>query len=404
MAKKQSRTWISIGIALLVALALAFAFWPRPLKVDLGEVKRLPMTITIDEEAKTRVHDAYMVSAPIAGRLLRIAVEPGDTVEGNQSIIAHMLPSNPPALDSRSRPQATAAVRAAEAAVLVARADYQKMLADKELADHDLTRSRQLRASGMVSQAALDAAERTAEAGNAAVDMAKSTISVRDADLANARAQLISYGGTQGAATHAGDSIPLTAPVSGRVLRVLQKSETILAASTPILEIGNTTNDLEIVAELLSEDAVQVKPGNRVIVDNWGGPQPLNATVERIEPLGFTKVSALGVEEQRVNTIIRFDDDQASRRRLGHGYRVKVRIVTWADDKALTVPSSALFRIDGKWAVFVAEGGKARLLPIEIGHNNGLLAEILGGVAEGSQIVLYPVPGLKDGDLVAPRT
>ena len=234
--------------------------------------------------------------------------------------------------------------------------------------------------------------------------MAKSTISVREADLANARAQLISYGGTQGAGAHGGDSIPLTAPVSGRILRVLQKSEAILAVSTPILEIGNTANDLEIVAELLSEDAVQVKPGNRVIVDNWGGPKTLNATVDRIEPLGFTKVSALGVEEQRVNTIIRFDDDQASRRRLGHGYRVKVRIVTWADDNALSVLSSALFRSEGAWAVFVAEGGRARLRKLEIGHNNGTIAEVLGGVEAGAQIILYPAPGLQEGDLVARRS
>ena len=214
---------------------------------------------------------------------------------------------------------------------------------------------------------------------------------------------MISYSGKTGTSLKSGETIPLTAPVSGRILRILQKSETTLAAGAPILEIGNTANDLEIISELLSADAVQVSIGNRVIVDDWGGPQSLSATVERIEPLGFTKVSALGVEEQRVNAIMRFSDDPALRNRLGHGFRVKVRIVVWEDAKALTLPSSALFRQDGNWAVFAVENGRSQLKKIDVGHNNGTLAQVVGGIEAGTHIILYPNPDIKDGDRVVQR-
>jgi HlyD family secretion protein len=230
---------------------------------------------------------------------------------------------------------------------------------------------------------------------------------MREADLANARARLINYSDDPGPTNSAGeDSKPmvLRAPVSGRVLRVMQESETTMAAGAPILEIGNVSNDLEIVAELLSTDAVRVEQGARVIIEDWGGENDLAGTVERVEPWGFTKLSALGVEEQRVNVIIRFEDLPEARKSLGHGFRVEARIVVWEDKNALTAPSSALFRENVEWAVFEVVDGAAQLRRLEVGRNNGIKAQVLGGIEEGRTIILYPGPGLSDGANVEPRT
>jgi HlyD family secretion protein len=391
----------------LLAAMLAYAFWPRPVMVDIGRTERAPMVVTIDEEAKTRVRNAYVVSAPIAGRLLRVEVEPGDAVQGGETIIARMLPLPPSALDIRTREQARAAVGAAEAALRVARADLNKSIADKDLADLDLDRIRKLQKKGIVAQAELDRAEQAWRSANASLDTAKAAISMREADLANVRARLISFSETpvpgNSVADTEDDAIPLTAPVPGRILQVMQKSETTLAAGSPILEIGDISNDLEIVVELLSTDAVQVSAGNRVIIDRWGKPYPLSGIVERVEPWGFTKFSALGVEEQRVNAIIKFTDPLERRESLGHGFRVETRIVVWDAEDALTVPSSALFREKGKWAVFVVVDGRAHFKPIEIGQSNGVHAEILSGLEKGEKLILYPGPGITDGTRVEQR-
>jgi HlyD family secretion protein len=395
------------GVAILLAAAFSYAFWPRPLIVDMGQTVREPMMLTIDEEAKTRVRDAYVVSAPVAGRLLRVDVKPGDSVTGGETIVARMLPVAPTPLDIRAREQARAEVNAAEAGMRVARADLDRALADKSLADTDLQRTQTLRSRGTVAEAALDRAQREARAADAAVATARAAITMREADLANARARLINFSDDPGPTNSAAeDSKPmvLKAPVSGRILRVMQESETTMAAGAPILEIGNVSNDLEIVAELLSTDAVRVETGARVIIEDWGGENDLAGTVERVEPWGYTKLSALGVEEQRVNVIIRFDDSPEARKSLGHGFRVEARIVVWEDEDALTVPSSALFRENGEWAVFEVADGVARLRRPEIGRNNGIQAQVLRGIDEGRTIILYPGPGLSDGIRVERRT
>lgn len=407
MKKKKSRSWMTIGAILLIGAATTWAFWPRPLLVDMGVVSRGPMVMTINEEGKTRVRDAYVVSTPVAGRLLRIEVEPGDEVEGGNTIIARMLPSNPSVLDVRTREQARAAVTAAEAAVRVAQADLNKAKADKDLADLELNRKRELHKRGVVSQAAIEIAERTWRAANASLEQTEAAISMRQADLANARAQLIGFEGP----SHHSDSkepivtdpIPLTAPISGRILRVLQKSETTLPAGKEILEIGDVSNDLEIEVEFLSTDAVRIAVGNRVIINNWGGLTPLSGIVERVDPWGYTKFSALGVEEQRVNAIIKFIDPLEKRKSLGHGYRVEVQVVVWEDKNALIVPSSALFRQGGTWVVFIVDEGKAVLRKVEIGHNNGVQAEVRDGLDEGDNVILYPSSGSTEGARVDKR-
>lgn len=407
MTKRKSRSWMTISTVVLVIAALTWAFWPRPLMVDIGEVKYAPMVMTINEEGKTRVRDAYVVSTPVAGRLLRIEVESGDQVEEGKSIIARMLPSNPAALDIRTREQAHAAVAAAEAAVRVARADLNKAIADKDLANLDLNRKRALKISGTVNQTSVEHAERAWRVADASVEQAKAGISMRQADLANARARLISFdstGSNQTANnTFQNEAVPVLAPISGRILRILQKSETTLPAGKAILEIGDISNDLEIVTELLSTDAVRVSVGNRVIITNWGGPTPLNGIVERIDPWGFTKFSALGVEEQRVNTVIKFRDPPEYRKSLGHGFRIETRIVIWEDKNALIVPSSALFREQDDWVVFVINNGIAALRKITIGHNNGIQAEVRSGLEAGDKVVLYPSSGLTNDSRVVKR-
>lgn len=273
MARK-TRSWILSLIALLVIIAITYSFWPKPMKVDIGQVTQKPMLITIDEEAKTRVREAYVVSTPIAGRLLRVDIEPGDIVIGNQSIVARMLPTNPSALDVRTTEQANAAVSAAEAALRLARADLNKAMIDRELVEQEVERSKRLFESGVISQVALDRAAQNLRASVAIFDTAQASISMREADLTNNRALLMSFNdfsNPKDNPTSDQPTIPITAPISGHVLRLMQLSEITLPAGAPILEIGDANEGLEIVAELLSTDAVKINVGNRVIIDNWGG-------------------------------------------------------------------------------------------------------------------------------------
>lgn len=404
--RRRSRTVSIYVVAGTLAIVALFSFWPRASHVDMGLVVRGPMRVTINEEARTRVRDAYVIPAPRGGHLLRLEVEPGDSVTAGVTVVAKMLPSPPPAIDARTREQARAGVRAAEAGLAVSRADLERAMADQVLAQVAYSRTGALHAAGAVSQTTLDEAERVKRSADAQVDARTATIAMRVADLANARASLADFDGmvtTSTLAQRGTHAMQLTSPISGRVLRVLHRSETTVAAGAPILEVGNVSDDLEIVAELISTDAVQVAEGDRVVIDGWGGNRPLQASVDRIEPFGFTKFSALGVEEQRVNIIMRFENQQAQRHNLGHGYRVEARIVIWSDSSALTVPSSALFRHEGGWAVFTVTDGRAVLTPVVVGRNNGERAQVTKGLVENATVILYPGPELTDRSRVVRR-
>lgn len=403
MARKVSRNYLTLGVIILLAAALSYAFWPRLLAVEIGEVARGPMRLTIDEEGRTRVHDPYLVSTPVAGRLLRVTVEPGDPVVAGESVVAVMLPATPAALDRRSRNQADAEVSAAEAALRLARAERDRAAADRNLAEIELDRTRRLHDSNLESQATLDREIRQAKSAEAGLRTATAAIELRQAELVSARARLIRYAGQESAGAESADAINLYAPSSGRVLRILQQSEATLPAGAAVLEIGNVEDDLEVLVELLSSDAVQVAPGDKVMFNGWGGSMVLNGVVERIEPWGFTKVSALGVEEQRVNTIIGFTDPPAAWQKLGHGFRVEAQIVVWEDADALIVPSSALFRNGDDWRVYVVKGGGANLRAVEIGRNNGVAAQVLRGVDAGERVILYPAAELAEGARVIQR-
>ncbi|MBT8424352.1 MAG: HlyD family efflux transporter periplasmic adaptor subunit [Silicimonas sp.] len=404
-AKKRSRLILTTVALLLVAGALAVAFWPRPTMVDIGEVTRGNMRLTIDEEGRTRVRDAYIVSTPVAGQLQRVSVQPGDPVVRRHTIVAHMRPTNPAALDVRTREQAQAAVTAAQAALRVARADLNAAIANRDLAETELSRTEQLVDRGISSEAALDRARQSARVMQANVDTAEAAIAMREAEIANAQAQLIGFDdhGLATAIGSASDDIPLFAPADGRILRVIQESETTLPAGAPIMEIGNIESDLEVVVELLSTDAVQVAVGDPVIIADWGGPAELTGEVIRVDPFGITQFSALGVEEQRVNAVIAFASPPEDFSGLGHGFRVEARIVVWEAEDTLIVPASALFRSRGAWAVFVVADGTAQLRAVEIGSNNGIEAQVTSGLSEGDRVVLYPSSGLTEGMSVAER-
>ena len=404
-AKKRSRHVLTIAAVLLVAGALAAAFWPKPTMVDMGAVTRGTMRLTIDEEGRTRVRNAYVVSTPVAGQLQRVRVQPGDPVERGKTIVAHMRPSNPAALDVRTREQAFAAVNAAEAALRVARADLNAALAHRDLAQTELARTEQLVERGISTDAALDRARQTARVAEANVDTAKAAISMRVAEIANAQAQLIGFDDPRLAAAigTASNDIPLHAPADGRILRVMQQSETSLPAGAPIMEIGNVESDLEVVVDLLSTDAVQVSIDDPVIIADWGGSGELTGKVIRVDPFGVTQFSALGVEEQRVNAVIAFASPPEDYAGLGHGFRVETRIIVWQSEDTLIVPASALFRSRDSWAVFVVENDIATLRTVEIGPNNGIEAQVISGLAEGDRVVLYPSSGLSEGMSVAER-
>lgn len=403
--KRRSRTVLTLVVLLLLGGGLTAAFWPQPVLVDLGAVTRGPVMVTIDEEGRTRVAQAYVVSTPVAGRLQRVQVQPGDPVQRGQTIVAHMLPTNPAALDVRTREQALAAVQAAEAALRVAQADRNAAMASRDLAVTELARAEQLAARGTVSDALLDRTRQEARVAEATVETAEAAISMREADLANARAQLIGFDdqGLSAALGNGGADIPLYAPADGRILRVMQQSETTLPAGAPIMEIGDVDGALEIVVELISSDAVRVAVGAPVIVEDWGGAEPLQGTVDRIDPFAVTKFSALGVEEQRVPVTVTLQGPPETRSALGHGYRVEARIIVGQAEGALRVPASALFRAGEAWAVFREVDGTARQQTVRLGLNNGIEAQVLDGLSDGDRVVIYPSAALSDGISIAPR-
>ena len=391
MAKrKHSRRYLSIGSLALLAALLAFAFWPKATLVDIGTVTRGPMQLTIDEEGRTRVRNNYVVSAPAAGQLQRLEVEAGDRVVRGQTIVARVQPSP---LDPRSHAQANAGVDVANANLRAAREEAAKAAAEQKRANASLAREQRLWKLNSTSRDALDTAQRDARDAAAAVQAGNAAIAARRAELDSARAELL------GSDT----SMAILAPVSGTVLKVIQQSEVTLAAGAAIMEIGDTEGDLEVLVELLSTDAVQVTPGNTVMVEDWGGPGVIMGKVDRVEPRGFTKTSALGVEEQRVNTIVRLAGSGQDRRRLGSGFRVLARIIVWQDPNATIVPSGALFRQQGDWMAFVVSGGRAERRPVQIGRNNGTQAEVVAGLNKGEQVVLYPAAELTDGAHVEQR-
>lgn len=394
----------------VVAMAVVAWFaWPAPISVDIVTLAKGPMEVTVDDEAKTRVRHVYTVSAPIAGRVLRIShparhkensLHVGDLVNADDTIVAIMQPAMPGFIDLRSREELQAAVAAADAAIALAEAEIRRIEAALGFSRDELQRAQTLSKSGAVSLKALEKAQLDVTTNEAALASAKAQLGVRRSERASIAARLIDPG-RAGGQTSADCCIQIRAPVTGRVLRIIQDSEAVVAAGTPLVDIGDPL-DLEIVADLLSTDAVQIAHGSAVTIDGWGGA-PIRGRVTRVDPAGFLKVSALGIEEQRVRTTIDFVDPPKSWSRLGHDFRVIVHVTVWKADSVLTVPAGALFRKGNDWAVYAVRSTRARTTPVQIGHRNPQRAEVLSGLSPGDRIVLHPSDRVKDGSAVAQR-
>ncbi len=388
-------------LALVLALALAWLFRPAAVPVDLITIDRGPLTVSVSDEGETRVRDMYVVSAPVPGRMRRIELEVGDAVVADQTLVARIEPSDPSFLDVRSEAEARASADAAAAGRTHAEAQVRRAQAELEFAQAELQRMRALARSHTVSENDLDAAERSAKTAEAALAEARAQRAVRESEYQVARARLLTPASKRTRAADC-DCVSVYSPVSGTVLRIVTESEGVVGAGAPLVEVGDPDR-LEVVVDLLSADAVRVQAGQRVIIEAWGGERPLDGVVRRVEPFGFTKVSALGIEEQRVNVVIDITAPRDQWQRLGHGYRVEPRIVLWESNDVLRVPLSALFRHGEQWAVFVARNGRAELRPVEIGQGNGLEAELRTGLEAGERVVLHPGDRVSPGARLAER-
>ena len=388
------------GVAILVVAVVAVALMPTPIPVDVAAAERGPMRVTLDHEGRTRVPERYVVSAPVPGRVLRIELEPGDRVRAGQTVVATFRPAVAPLLDARTRAELSARVKAAEASVARTRAERDRVRAEAEFAITERDRARRLESMGLVTEQARQAAETEAAARARALEAAESAVKAAEADVAAARAALLEpgSGGTTGAP---GGTLALRSPIDGVVLRRLQESEATVPQGAPLLELGDTSS-LEVIADYLSTDAVRIKGGMPASIEGWGG-DPLRGRVERVEPAGFLKVSALGVEEQRVWVVIDFEDPRKASEFLGDGYRVEVRVVVWEQPAVISVPVSSLFRRGDGWAVFVVAEGRARLREVAVGQRNGIRAEILSGLPPGGRVVVHPPDTIEDGVRVAER-
>ena len=395
-----TRRQIVIGAVSIVVIGLlALSMAPRPVPADMALLERGELLVTVDDEGETRLIDAYVVSAPVAGRVLRIEIEVGDEIRGGDTVLATFEPSDPAMLDMRSRSEAESEVRAAEAATGLAFAERDRAKAEMDFALAELERAEPLAQRGTISEAALDRARLEVQRATAAFNTAAANVNVRQSNLELARARLMTATDVEQGRANGEDArfvIPVRAPVDGRVMRLIQESEAVVGAGTPILEVGNPA-ELEIVVDLLSSDAVKVSPGDRVIIEEWGGADDLAGEVRRVEPFGFTKISALGIEEQRVNTIIDFTSPREAWTALGHGYRVELRVVIEERAEVLRLPIPALFRSGDDWSVFVNDDGRARLQTVDLGLRNTLYAEVRGGLEEGDEVILHPSDRVTDG-------
>lgn len=395
---KRLLTWT---VGLLAVLAVAVALRPQPVPVDLARVERGELVVTLDEEGETRVRERFVVSAPLAGKVLRIELEPGDEVRAGETVLATFEPRDPALLDARTRARLEAEVKAAREALGAARAERDRLAAEHAFARSELERYRRLAAADVVARNNLEMAERDERAAGEQLEAAVHALARAEREVEAARARLLD-GNALRRAAHDGTPVSLPSPIDGVVLKRLRESETVVAAGEPLLELGNPAQ-LEIVADYLSADAVRIRPGMAVLIEQWGGDAALRGRVKRVEPSGFTKISALGVEEQRVNVVIDFEDPRRAWQALGDGYRVETRVVVYRTADAVKVPTSSLFRAGEDWALYAVEDGRAVLRRLELGPRNGLEAEVASGIDEGALIIVHPSDDVAGGVKVEPR-
>ena len=400
LAKWIKRT-LAVAILAVVVGVTVYALMPAPVAVDLAVVDRGPLAVTIDEEGVTRITDVYRVSAPIAGTLERAPVRVGEPVERDVTVVAAVRPVAPAFLDVRTRREIQAHIAAAGAAVGLAEAQVRGAESAERLAESNLDRAQRLADAGTISSRALDEAITALDTAKAELEQARANHTLRLSELVSAEAQLIE---PDQAIVGPDEACCLTvrAPAGGVVLQLLTESEQVVAAGMPLLEIGDP-RQMEVVVHLLSSDAVSIAPGAEAALTDWGGEGALAARVRQIDPAAYTKVSALGIEEQRVDATLDLIDPYERWQGLGHDFRVMVHITTWQSDDTVRVPIGALFRRGADWHVFKVADGKATLTRVEIGHRTNATAEVLDGLAPGDVVVLHPSDRVGDGVSVAAR-
>lgn len=386
--KRHFKKAFTYAFGLAVLAGIVYAFLPKPVDVDIDRVTRGPLRVTVDEDGKTRIKERYVVSAPLAGRLLRIQLHEGDAVQSGQTLLATIEPVHPDLLDPRALAQAEARVKWAEASLAQTKPTLEKASASWEFSKYEHARILKLVGQKAKSQQDLDEAIMNERVRGAELKAANFAVEIARFELEQAQAALLR---TRPSSEKDSENsvFDIRAPISGKVLRVLQKSATVVTSGVQLVELGNPA-DMEVEIDVLSSDAVKIEPGAKVLLEHWGGDQPLVGTVRLIEPAAFTKVSALGVEEQRVNVIVDFVEPPDRRPTLGDAFRVEARIVLWEQEDVLRVPTSALFRQGDGWAVYQVVEGRASLRSVKIGRRNGLEAEVLEGVQPGDRVIVHP--------------
>lgn len=400
---KTVRRLLLLVVALGVVAAIYFAMKPQPIKVDLATIGRGTLQVTVDEDGKTRIKERYVVSAPLAGRLLRIAIDPGDIVEAKATKLATIEPTDPQLLNPRELASAEAREKAADASLKRADPAVESAKANLQYAESELARVRKLRAANAISESKLQVAEREYRTSAEAYRSTTFAQDIARFELEQAQAALVPSRKSGSETSQTSDwRFRIESPIGGKVLRVFQESAAVVTPGTPLLEVGDPT-DLELEIDVLSSDAVQIHPDQHVVIEHWGGESALEGVVKLVEPSAFTKVSALGVEEQRVNAIIDIVNPVEQRDSLGDGFRVEVKIVVWEGNDLLLVPMSSLFRQDNDWLVFLDQGGKATKKKVEIGHRNGELAEVTAGLSEGDIVIMHPGDNIAEGVSIVAR-
>jgi len=380
------------SIAVLIVGMLIWGFWPQPVFVEVTEVKRAPLTITIEEEGRTRVVDRYVISAPVDGVACRQQLNVGDEVKQGQVLLG-ITPLESQVLDPRTRAQARSQVAAAESALHAAEQQVNVAEAAAKLAVIEHKRFIPLVKKGVISTDAYDKAATQVQTTAAAQRAADFQVEVARYELQAAKTVLEYTAASRGKPA---ERLPVVSPITGRVLKVVRECEGPVRTGDSLLEVGDPSV-LEVEVDVLSADAVKIKPGMKVLFDRWGGEAPLEGVVRIIEPVGFTKISALGVEEQRVLIVSDLTSPAEQWQRVGDGYRVEAHFILWHKDDVLQVPASSLFRYQQGWAVFVVENKHAKRRVVKVGQRNGLIAQILDGVSEGEAVVNHPSDDVEDG-------
>ena len=407
--KSAFRKLVLLAIAVAILAAVGYGLVPEPVQVDLAKVSRGAIRVTVDQDGKTRIRERYIVSTPLAGRLLRIDLDPGDKVAAGETLLATIEPRNPELLDARSIAQAEARVKAAEAALDRMVPMLEKAQADQEYAEAELRRIRDARSRSpqAVSESEVQSKLLAQRTSNALLRSATHNEEIARFELDQARAALIRSRPQTNAAPPLdtgtnGWDFSIRSPIDGRVLRVFQESSAVVIGGTPLLELGDP-RDLEVEIDVLSRDAVRISTGARVLLEHWGGSKVLEGRVRLVEPSAFTKISTLGVEEQRVNVIVDLLDPEPDRAALGDGFRVEAQIIVEESADVLRTPTSALFRVGEQWAVFRVVDGVAHQQLVRLGLRNGLQSEVLEGLAAGDHVVVHPGDDIAVGTAVRER-